>query len=71
MNVRVAATNNIGTSTYAYIVGVLVETVPLAPKAMYQGDATTEQQIQIEWDRITDASETGGSEILSYRIEWD
>jgi hypothetical protein len=28
-------------------------------------------QIQIEWDAITGVVETGGSQIISYRIDWD
>jgi hypothetical protein len=31
VNIRVAATNNIGTSDFETVVGVLIETVPLAP----------------------------------------
>jgi len=52
-------------------VGVLIETVPLAPTPVVQGPDTTEQHIEVNWSLITDAKETGGAEILSYKLDWD
>ena len=71
VNVRIAATNTIGTSPYTTEVGVLVETVPIAPQAVALGPDTTEQHIEVTWSTITEDSETGGAPILTYRLEWD
>lgn len=40
--IRLAATNNIGTSPYIEIDGVLVETVPLKPSSVMKGEDTTD-----------------------------
>jgi hypothetical protein len=71
VNIRVAATNKMGTSAYTQIEGVPVETVPLKPPAVTQGDQTTDTQIHVTWNEIVTLTETGGSPILSYRLDWD
>jgi hypothetical protein len=43
VNVRIAGTNTIGSSTYIEIAGVLVQTVALAPDAVLEGANTTEE----------------------------
>jgi hypothetical protein len=71
VNVRIAATNSIGTSPYTSVVGVLVQTVPLTPASVVQGTETTEQHIEVNWSLITEDSQTGGGDISSYRLDWD
>ena len=69
--VRLAATNNIGVSEFTQIDGVLVETVPLKPNPVFKGAGTTDLQIHVQWDPVTDFAETGGSAVVSYRLDWD
>jgi hypothetical protein len=71
ISVRIAATNTIGTSPYLTEIGVAVQTVPEAPSAVAQGSQTTEEQIEVKWSLVTDEYESGGTPILSYRLDWD
>ncbi len=32
---------------------------------------TNENQIGFNWTELTSSSETGGSEIISYNVQWD
>ena len=32
---------------------------------------TTSDNIDFEWDALTTEEQTGGSEILSYQVQWD
>lgn len=71
MIARVAATNNIGTSDYIQVTGVPVETAPSQPFGLVNGVGTTNSQIQVNWASLSSGLETGGSPIISYRLDWD
>lgn len=71
VEVRVSATNTIGTSNYTYAVGVWIQTVPMVPVAPTLGQNSSYQHIQVVWQQITDITLTGGLPILSYRLDWD
>lgn len=70
---RVSATNRVGSSEFSAVNtdGALIETAPLAPQSVRRGALTTNVNIKVEWDEITLPSETGGSPITSYQIDYD
>lgn len=69
--VKIAATNNLGTSDFLEVSGVEIQTVPLAPPAVQEGEQTNESQIHVVWSLITDEPGNGGAPILSYQLDWD
>lgn len=38
---------------------------------MIKLSTTSQKNIDFQWDRLTTLEETGGTEILSYNVQWD
>jgi hypothetical protein len=36
-----------------------------------RGSDTTESELQVDWSDLTTTTETGGSAILTYHLQWD
>jgi len=51
--------------------GVAVQTAPEQVVSLVAGPATTESQVELVWEALVTAAETGGSPILSYNAQWD
>lgn len=51
--------------------GATVQTVPVQMGQVSRGSTTSTSQIQVDWTPLTSAADTGGSSIVSYRLQWD
>jgi hypothetical protein len=71
--VRAAAYNEKGFGPMApeNTAGGTAKTVPAAPSAPTRGEATTPEQVEVEWTALATTSETGGLPILSYALAYD
>ena len=54
----------------ANTVGAVIQVPPSQMGQPTRGSATTETQIQVNWNALTGVS-TGGSAITSYNLQWD
>jgi len=53
------------------LLGLTVFVEPFQMKPPTRGALTTESRLELYWEAIeADSEETGGSEILSYQLEW-
>ena len=73
VRVAVSAQNSIGTSDFSTVNtdGAQVETKPQAPAPPARMTATSYLQIAVEWTELVTPAEKGGSDILSYQLDWD
>lgn len=63
--------NGWGSLSQVNLVGAAVETEPSQMGAPTMGSATTTTQLAIDFVALTAGSETGGSTIDSYHLQWD
>jgi len=71
--VKVRANNPIGWSSYSAenTSGAEVETVPSTMSSLARGSETSTVQIEVDWTALTLDSETGGSDITTYWLQYD
>ena len=48
-----------------------IQTQPSLVQNLVRGSATSETQIEVDWDSLTTHSQIGGSSIISYNLQWD
>jgi hypothetical protein len=74
IKVRITAANVLGLG-YTSLVStsnVQVRVLPKKPfRDTYRGYDTSPTQIEVKWDLLDEDLENGGSEILSYNLQWD
>mmetsp|Transcript_29136 Transcript_29136/g.28194 ORF Transcript_29136/g.28194 Transcript_29136/m.28194 type:complete len:200 (-) Transcript_29136:2382-2981(-) len=51
--------------------GPTVQTVPVQMAQASRGSATSTTQIEVDWAALTSSSDTGGSAIVSYNLQWN
>ena len=73
VQVAISAENSIGTSDFSAVneAGARVETMPSIPNPVTRNELTSYLQIVVDWTHLATDEETGGSQILSYQLDWD
>eukprot|EP00347_Sterkiella_histriomuscorum_P011727 403371340 len=73
VQVRIRAHNLQGDSLDSPVLstGATIRTLPDKMGIPSKGLSTSTYQIQVKWDELTDALDTGNSPILSYNLYWD
>lgn len=69
--VKAHNTNGYGEYSPVNVAGSTIQTAPTTMNAPISGSATSSTQIQVTWSALTASSDTGGSAITSYNLEWD
>jgi hypothetical protein len=71
--VKVQASNTYGDSGISDVSSsnAKIQTVPEQVQNLSELATTTSDNIDFEWDALTTEEQTGGSEILSYQVQWD
>ena len=70
---KVKASNMFGESPVSEVstVNARIQTVPQKVQNLVKLPTTTQSNIDFQWDELVTLEETGGTEILSYHVEWD
>jgi len=48
-----------------------IQTEPKQVKNLVKLSTTSQANLDFKWDRLVTLEETGGTEILSYNVQWD
>jgi len=62
--------NGWGDTSTPNTAGAEGKTIPATMNAPTRGSGTSESQIVVDWDTLTLDADTGGSDILSYNLQW-
>ena len=70
---KVKASNIYGDSQISGVslVTAPIQTEPKQVKNLVKLSTTSQANLDFKWDRLETLEETGGTEILSYNVQWD